>query len=346
VPLLLLPFRDLVGAHLLANVDQNYVTLAVLLVPFYLLATYTGSILHAFNRFAVLNRRTVLASALRLLGTALVVVVLQQGLFGAFLVHVLVGVLAAFWLLPFLVRLTSASIRPDVKLAAATVRFGTKSHLQTLLAALHLRLDHFVVAFFLGPSEVAFYAIATHMAEAMIAVSGPISTVLYPRLASMDDTRMHETTLTVCRHVLVLQVLVGIAIAVLARFAVTTLYGAEYLPAVQPLFILLPGIAMLSLFNVLARNFTSRNKQQTTIVAGLIGLTANVVLNLLLTPRLGIDGTALASTVSYSLAATVLLLFFRVHSGARLTALFTVQRSDVRFYGRLLARLAARPARV
>jgi O-antigen/teichoic acid export membrane protein len=341
--LLALPFRDFVGDRLLAGVGGWYLTLAVLLVPFYLLSTYMTSVLHAVDRFQVVNRRTILAAALRLLGTALVLIVLQQGLFEAFLVHVVLGVLAGVWLLPVVWRVT-ASVRPHLGVALATVRFGLKSHVQTLVTTLHLRLDLFLVALLLGPADVAFYALATHIAELIGGIHRPVSIVLYPRLASSTEARMHDTTITVCRHVLLLETLACGAVAVGAKFAIGLLYGAEYLPAVPPLLILLPGILMMSLYNLLGRNFTSRNRQQTTIMAGALALVVNVVLNLVLIPRLGLNGAALASTVSYSLATIVLLVAFRRHSRAPLTGLVRVQRGDLDVYTRLLARLAVRPA--
>jgi O-antigen/teichoic acid export membrane protein len=271
-------------------------------------------------------------------------VILHQGLGGAVLVNAVVAVLTAGWLLVTVVRLTSVSLRPNLGVAAATVRFGLKSHAQTLLTALHLRLDHFLIAFFLGPSEVAFYAIATHIAELIGAIHRPVSVVLYPRFASTEETRVHDTTLVVCRHVLVLEALAAAGLLLGAKVVIGTLYGPDYLPAVMPLFLVVPGVLMLSLFNLLARNFMSRDQQQITIVAGAVGLVVNVLLNITLIPRLGISGAALASTISYSLATALLLVAFRRHSGLPLTELVRIRWSDVEFYQKLAGRLLARPA--
>jgi len=343
VALLVLPFHDVLGATLLDHVDDWHLTLAVLLVPFHLLSTYMTSVLYALNLFPIVNRRTILAAGLRLAGTALVLVALQKGLFEVFLVHVAVMALAGVWLVPVVWRVTAASLRPNAAIASATVGFGLKSHLQTLLTALHLRLDHFIIAFYLGSAEVAFYAIATHIAELISGIHRPVSVVLYPRLAATSEARMHETTITVARHVLLLEAAAAIGVAVVAKWVILLLYGRDYLPAVAPLFIVLPGVLMFSLFNLLARNFMSRNQQQVTIVAGAVGLVANVVLNLILIPRLGISGAALASTVSYSLATVILLVSFRRVSGASLVGLVKVEKSDLTFYVRLLARFTARP---
>jgi O-antigen/teichoic acid export membrane protein len=340
--LLIIPFRDVVGERLLANVDGWYVALAVALVPFYMLSTYMTSILYALNRFRAATRRTLVSAGVRLVGTFVVLVVLGRGLFEAFLVNVAVGVLAAAWLLVTVGVLTSMSLRPNMAVATSTARFGLKSHAQTLLTALHLRLDHFMIALFLGPTEVAFYTIATHMAELLGGVHRTVSVVLYPRLASAPGALIHETTITVCRHVLYLEVIAAGVLLLGAKLVIAVLYGGDYLPAVQPLLLIVPGVLMLSVFNLLARNFMSRDKQQITIVAGAAGLLVNVLSNLVLIPLLGISGAALASTISYSFAAVLLLLAFRRDSGIPLMELLRVRQSDVDFYKKLATRLGRR----
>jgi hypothetical protein len=97
--LLLLPFRHVLGETMLANVDGWYLTLAVLMVPFYIAATYLTSILFALNQFQAVNRQTLIGAAARLLGIAAVLLILHKGLFEAFLINVVGSVLAAAWLL-------------------------------------------------------------------------------------------------------------------------------------------------------------------------------------------------------------------------------------------------------
>jgi O-antigen/teichoic acid export membrane protein len=343
IALLVLPFRDILGEKMLANVSGWYLSVAVALVPFYILTTYLTSILYALNHFQAATRRTLVSAGFRLAGTFLVLVVLHKGLFEAFLVSVVVGVLTAVWLLATVSARTSVSLRPNIEVASTTLRFGLKSHAQTLLTALHLRLDHFLIALFLGPSEVAFYAIASHIAELIGSIHRPVSIVLYPRFASTSDARIHDTTITVCRHVLFLEAIAAAAILLGSKLVIGVLYGPDYLPAVQPLFILIPGVLMLSIFNLLTRNFMSRDKQQITIAAGTAGLAVNILLNIILVPMLGISGAALASTISYSLATVLLLVAFRRHSGIPLMEVVRVRRTDFEFYARLVTRLLVRP---
>jgi O-antigen/teichoic acid export membrane protein len=91
---------------------------------------------------------------------------------------------------------------------------------------------------------------------------------------------------------------------------VPLVYGAPYRASVPPLLILLPGVISMGIFKVLTRNFTSRNRQQISILASSVALVLIVSLNLFLIPRWGVAGAALASTIGYTAAGMVLLTFF------------------------------------
>ena len=70
------------------------------------------------------------------------------------------------------------------------------------------------------------------------------------------------------------------------------------------------GIISMSLYVLLSRNFTSRNRQFVNICAAYLALGGNLSLNVVLIPRHGIVGAALATLVSYSAATTILLVVF------------------------------------
>ena len=66
----------------------------------------------------------------------------------------------------------------------------------------------------------------------------------------------------------------------------------------------------MGLYKVLTRNFSSRNRQQVSTLAAGIALILNIGLNVILIPRWGVAGASLASTVGYTVAGGILLIFF------------------------------------
>jgi O-antigen/teichoic acid export membrane protein len=61
-----------------------------------------------------------------------------------------------------------------------------------------------------------------------------------------------------------------------------------------------------------------------------IGLALNIVANLILVPRFGINGAAASSSISYGLTAIVTLFVFRRLSGRGIVETLVIRRSDVR----------------
>jgi O-antigen/teichoic acid export membrane protein len=99
---------------------------------------------------------------------------------------------------------------------------------------------------------------------------------------------------------------------------------------------------MIALYQILTRNFTSRNRQQVNIVAAATALGVNAVTALVLIPRFGIVGAAFSTAISYSLAAGILLAVFVRESGHRVRDTVLVGADDLARYPRLLMATGAR----
>ena len=104
--------------------------------------------------------------------------------------------------------------------------------------------------------------------------------------------------------------------------------------------LMLPGIVMISLYVILTRNFTSRNRQEINITAAGAALGINVALNLVLIPRWGIVGAAISTAVSYSTAALILLVVFVRESGTGIARTLLIGRADLHGYRQLARSLA------
>jgi len=176
--------------------------------------------------------------------------------------------------------------------------------------------------------------VAVNLTSLLLKLPDATGTVLYPRLAGAGDRDAHVETSAVCRHTLFIMALAALAYVAGGPFAIGLLYGHAYLGAIRPMLLMLPGIVMLSLYLLLTRNFTSRNRQQVNIVAAVTALAINVGLNCVLIPRWGISGAAVSTAVSYSAAATVLLVVFVRESGHSVADTVLVGRAELGGYVR------------
>ncbi len=305
-------------------------------VPFLMIESHFFGILQGLGEFSLFNRRRLLGSALGLVGMFVALVVLPGGLLAALGVTAVLTIALDTWLIGTVYRLCGIRLAWDGPLMKRLLKFGIKSHMQGIATHLHFRADVYLVAAFLNPSQVAFYSIATRLAELVLFVPESLGLVIYPRQAGSGIQEVQELTARSCRHVLFTTGLGGIVLMLIGPRVVVSWYGHAYAPAGPPLYYLMPGVVMMSLFFMLSRNFTSQNRQGVNIFASGVALGCNVLFNLFLIPRMGISGAGLATLLSYSLATIILGGAYLVESGKSMREVFVIRSSDFGVYRRIL----------
>jgi len=302
--------KDTALRTVLKGLPPEYWWALMLLIPTLLVDGIMLSILRARQRFDLFNLRRLGTPVLMLIGLVIALVVIKGGLTAVVGAYVAVTVLMAILSLVLTGREVPLTLAFDRKLIGESFRFGIKSYLQNLVGNLNYRLDVYLLAFFLTPAQVAFYGVATSLAEVAWYIPNSVGVVLFPRLSNAPTEQVHQITAKACRNTLAITGLIVMGMLAVSWFLVPLVYGPAYRATVPPLLILLPGVLFMGLYKVLSRNFTSRNQQQVSILALSVALTLNAVLDLLLIPQWGVVGAAVASTVGYTAAGVVLLAFF------------------------------------
>jgi O-antigen/teichoic acid export membrane protein len=311
-------------------------------VPFLMIESHFFGILQGLGQFSIFNRRRLLGSGLSLVGMFVALVVLHGGLLAALGVTAILTVVLDSWLIGTVYRICGIRFNWDGPLLERLLKFGVKSHLQGIATHLHFRADIYLVAAFLNPSQVAFYSIATRLAELLLFVPESLGLVIYPHQAGSALNEVQELTARSCRHVMFTTTLGGIVLMLIGPRVVVSWYGHAYAPAGPPLYYLMPGVVMMSLFFMLSRNFTSQNRQGVNIFASGAALGCNVLFNLFLIPRMGISGAGLATLLSYSLATVILGSTYLMESGKSMREVFVIRSSDLAVYRHLLADMRGR----
>lgn len=324
---------------LLKEVPESYFTIVLCLLPLLLMSNYLLSILRGQQRFALFNFWRLLAPVCLLLGSILLVGMLGWGVKGAVIAFVISNLLGLAFTLLVVGRIVPIRLELERGLVVEAVGFGIKSYLQNLVGHLHYRLDVYLLALFLPPAQVAFYTVATSVAEFAFYIPDSVGTVLFPKLSAEPDERIHDLTAEVCRHTFLITGVVSAGILIIGWLAIPLFYGEAYRAAIVPFLILMPGILAMAVYKVLTRNFTSRNQQQIPVIIAVTALVLNAGLNLFLIPRLGISGAALASLLSYTALAVVLLYVFKRRTGIPIRQVLVLQKSDLERYAQVWARL-------
>jgi O-antigen/teichoic acid export membrane protein len=335
--------RDWLLANVLKSAPATVLPLVLALLPFVLLQAYLQGVVQAQERFREYGLQQLAPTALGLLGMVIALVWLRAGLVGAVLTHTAIVALVTVWLAVRVHRRAPMRLAWNRPLARGMLSFGGKSYLQTLAATLNFRIDHYLIAYLLDPTQVGLYAVAANLTNFLLRVPDATGTVLFPKLAGASERDAHVATARVCRYTLCVTAALALGYACFGRFAIHLLYGDRFAGSVRPMLLMLPGILMIALYLMLTRNFTSRNRQQVNIVAAVAALAINVGLAWLLIPRWGIAGAAVSTGVAYAVASLILLVMFVRESGRSVGETLLVSRTDVAFLLRTALR-ARRPA--
>jgi O-antigen/teichoic acid export membrane protein len=161
--------------------------------------------------------------------------------------------------------------------------------------------------------ETGWYAASYRVYEGLTYAPAILSAVLSPRLSYLfvHDRPAHRHLMmrALFGSMLLGLVLGGVAVWA-ARPILVTLFGAAYAPAVRPLQILAAGALFVFATWILHAAAISMNLDRRLLVTTGVGLSANVILNLIFIPRWSISGAAWATVVAE--AITVVLLWVQV----------------------------------
>jgi O-antigen/teichoic acid export membrane protein len=268
------------------------------------------------------------------------------GLTEALAAYLVVEAAVAVWIFVAVARQTGLRRYPERDELRQTLSFGLKAYVSRLSIKLQDRFDVFMIAFFLSdPEQVAFYAVAVTLTAQMKLLPEGVGRAIYPQVAGVPEPEAAALTARALRHSLALSSVSLVALAGLMPFAIPWIYGAPYANSIAPFLLLLPGMTLFTLFRLTSNYFGGVGRQGANMRSQLIATAVNVALNLLLIPRIGIMGAALANVLSNATGAVLITIAFCQDSGVTLREILTPRRDDLDPYLRRLdGLLRRRPA--
>ena len=175
-----------------------------------------------------------------------------------------------------------------------------------VLFALVLSIKHvdiLLLQFLRGNTATGYYKAALNLAEFVWFVPRIVQTTLLHSTSELWSEERHEAiteiSTKVTRYSLLFTLLLVVGLGTLAEPTVRLYYGGEFAPAVAPLVILLPGAMGFAVARPILAIGQGKGEFRYLIYATAGAAVINLLLNLALIPRFGIEGAAVATTVGY-----------------------------------------------
>jgi O-antigen/teichoic acid export membrane protein len=108
------------------------------------------------------------------------------------------------------------------------------------------------------------------------------------------------------------------------------IFSSQYVNSIDPLLLLLPGIVALTFASVLGADLSARGLPQIQMYITIFIFIIKLVINVIAIPKMGMLGAALSSTISYIVAAILLIYYYKKISGVAVSKLLIPRISDLK----------------
>lgn len=210
------------------------------------------------------------------------------------------------------------------------INFGYKIFLANALIFLSYRADIFILKWLSDPSQIGYYSTAVGLAEKLWIIPGAISLVLYSKIVASNYGS--DKVLQATRISLWVVTGVGLISILIIRPLILLLYSSAFLPSVIPYLILLPGAIGLTVVRSLMTEVVGRwGKPELSIMGILIAVIVNIILNLLLVPKLKMNGAAIASSIAYLIELVYFVMLYTKITHIPIKDIFILKKGDLRY---------------
>ena len=281
----------------------NILVMIIGLIPLNMFREYLNRVLQAdlkFKRLTVINLISVITQVI------VTVFLIYQGKGIAGVIYGLYAgaIIGLFSLIPlFIPNYKLVFNRHTFYSSKNLVRFSGLIFVGSIAVLLDKRIDMLFVAHFLDTESLAVYNYALKFSLIFLLIGNSISRVTYPKLSKSFSNDAHQNTnklfnFSLSFSFLLLSVL-SMAVLFNADIIVDALLPSYYLKAVPFLLILFIGVIPKAVVSSVGTIFSAKGIPSVSAKLNWVMLGMNVVLNILLIPRLGLYGAAIATSVSF-----------------------------------------------
>ena len=330
--LVLLPPLVLAGAAVLLFAAPLAAYLAVgagglaLVVAFFVatgLVQTAGALLRATDRMARHGAALVIekASLLALIAAAPLIVPMRAEV--ALSCYAAAAVLAAAW---SFAQLGARVLRP-VRVGAARLREVASFSAPLIVGSWaglfgNQAIDYVVIRSFLPFAELGRYAIAYQIAGLLQQILIVISAFLLPKFSALlargREAELREVVERLTPYLLLAFNTAAAVGIILAPAVVPLVFGADFAGAVAPLGVLLLTAGLAAVFSVLNPLLVAHGVLWPVTRGVILAVTLNVLFDLVLIPRYGLLGAALATLIAY--CVTTAFALAAVHERLRMAS--------------------------
>ncbi len=178
-------------------------------------------------------------------------------------------------------------------------------------------VDRYLILHILNINQVAVYAVSYSLAALIGLFNGILGFTLYPHMTHLwnegDRDGAAELLSKAIAYYLFFTIPTIAVLAILSTPIITIVSTADYIANWQVVFWLGVGIGMFGFYELHVLSILLANKTSLTLKISAAALIVNLILNIIMIPKIGILGAAVATCISNSVLAFWTILIGRKH---------------------------------
>jgi O-antigen/teichoic acid export membrane protein len=300
---------------LLPGINQWIIMLAMIGLPSGLLCGHFSAILQGLQRIITINIINFVQCMLTLTSTIVLVIILRLGLLGALLSYLGSGIISLL-IFGILLRREGGAFYPrwNPSIMRSILSFGLKGYMGNVFQFFNYRLDTYFVNYFVGTGGVGIYSVSVGLAELLWYFPNAVGFVIFPKAAATKPEVMNVFTPRIFFITFGVTALGAIGLVFLGKPLIQFVYSLAFVSAYIPMLVLLPGVILLGGAKVLTNEIAGRGYPHYNSFTSGVALILTVLFDLILIPRFGIIGAALASSIAYGTIFFVAIGFYIIVS--------------------------------
>jgi PST family polysaccharide transporter len=238
-----------------------------------------------------------------------IILILQEASLIAFALAMLFeAVVAAFILLIIMNKYGQplTKLRIKVKRAKILIKDSWPLILSTIAVAIYMKIDQIMLGQMIGDEAVGIYSAATRISEAWYFIPTVIAASVFPAILEAkknSEKQYYERLQKLYDLMVIISVIVALPMTFLSTQVIILFFGEAYSGAGPILAIHIWAAVFVFMGVASGKWFIAENNQLLSFQRTALGAVLNVGLNLWLIPVYGAVGAALATILSYAVAA-------------------------------------------
>lgn len=316
--------------------------LKLLTVITVIVTLYTGifhGVLQGLKKFNIINIQIIIVSTINVSGFSYLYYISQQDTgqqyFDTAIFIIASTLIASLFIMaiPALTHSLKHRTKTNELYLLKLISYGVPVHASVMVNFLNYRIGIWFLEAYYTNAEIGLFSLATGIFQLLITVTTIVNTIMFPFFVSsisnhsrrqlmLKTTRLNMATITVMSIVLIL----------MSEFLIVLMYGKEFSGSTNAVRILAIGAVAMS-FSVAFTSFlASERKLLANFIINSSGLLITVVMHLLLTKTMGIEGASLANTVGYISMMLMSLYFIHSFFKTRISEALIINKKELKQY--------------